>query len=154
MLDSVCLCTYQCRGLTRNPNSEKGEALRQRDVEVVTADLNDKNSLVKAFSGADGVFVLTNFFESFSVEVEAQQGKNQIDAAKEAGVSHVVLSTLEGVTKVVGDRMKKLKDGWVCAHFDSKDLITDYAKASGMNVTYLYTSTYVSRFCIEMFAAR
>jgi hypothetical protein len=78
-----------------------------------------------------------------SVEKEVQQGKNQIDAAKEAGVTHIVVSTLEGVTKVAGDRLKKIH-GWACAHFDSKDQITEYAKASGANVTYLYTSFYVS----------
>jgi hypothetical protein len=101
------------------------------------------SKLTNAYRGADGVFVLTDFYRKMSFDNEVEQGVNQIDAAREAGVRHVVLSTLEGVEKVVGERMKKV-GGHAVAHFDSKDKITDYAKDSGLNVTYLYTSFYVS----------
>lgn len=40
---------YKIRGLTRNPNSEKAQALAKRGVEVVRADINDEQSLVRAF---------------------------------------------------------------------------------------------------------
>jgi uncharacterized protein YbjT (DUF2867 family) len=41
--------TYQVRGVTRNVQSDKAVALRQRGVEVVTGDLNDQSSLTEAF---------------------------------------------------------------------------------------------------------
>ena len=41
---------YQVRAITRNINSDKAKALAARDgVEVTTADLNDEESLIKAF---------------------------------------------------------------------------------------------------------
>jgi hypothetical protein len=58
-------CFVFCRGLTRKTDSEKAEALRSKGVEVVAANLDDKASLVSAFTGADGIFVLTNFWEVF-----------------------------------------------------------------------------------------
>jgi uncharacterized protein YbjT (DUF2867 family) len=131
------------RAISRKLDSEKAQALRQKGVEVVRADLDDKGSLVNAFRGADGLYAVTDFWHKMSVEYEYKQGVNQIDAAREAGVRHIVLSTLEGVTRVVGDRMRKV-DGYAVPHFDSKDMVTGYAKASGCNVTYLYTSFYVS----------
>lgn len=41
--------SYRVRGLTRNPSSEKAKNLSLRGVEVVKADINDEESLVKAF---------------------------------------------------------------------------------------------------------
>lgn len=41
--------TYKVRAVTRNVNSEKAKALAARGVEVVTADINSEQSLVKAF---------------------------------------------------------------------------------------------------------
>jgi uncharacterized protein YbjT (DUF2867 family) len=40
---------YKIRALTRNPSSEKAKALIARGVEVVRADINDEQSLIKAF---------------------------------------------------------------------------------------------------------
>jgi uncharacterized protein YbjT (DUF2867 family) len=40
---------YKVRAVTRNTDSEKAKALASQGVEVVTADLNDEESLVKAF---------------------------------------------------------------------------------------------------------
>lgn len=40
---------YQVRAITRNPTSSKAQALRERGVEVVQADVNDGESLFKAF---------------------------------------------------------------------------------------------------------
>lgn len=41
--------SYSVRAVTRNPNTDKGRALAARGVEVVAADLDDYNSLLKAF---------------------------------------------------------------------------------------------------------
>lgn len=54
------------------------------------ADLNNKDSLVKAFKGSYAVFAVTNYWESLDMQVEIQQGKNIADAAKvrTTGYSH------------------------------------------------------------------
>jgi putative NADH-flavin reductase len=41
--------SYSIRGVTRNPSSEKAKLLASKGIEVVKADLNDEQSLVKAF---------------------------------------------------------------------------------------------------------
>jgi len=41
--------TYSVRAITRNTNSDKAKALAARGVEVVSADLNNELSLLKAF---------------------------------------------------------------------------------------------------------
>ena len=66
-----------------------------KGAEVVKADLDDVESLKKAFAGAYGVYCVTNFWEHFSGEKEKTQAKNIADAAKAAGVKHVIWSTLE-----------------------------------------------------------
>jgi uncharacterized protein YbjT (DUF2867 family) len=40
---------YKARAITRNINSDKAKALAARGVELATADLNDEQSLIKAF---------------------------------------------------------------------------------------------------------
>jgi uncharacterized protein YbjT (DUF2867 family) len=42
--------SYHVRGLTRKVDGEKAQALRARGVEIAYADLNDRKSLVQAFS--------------------------------------------------------------------------------------------------------
>jgi uncharacterized protein YbjT (DUF2867 family) len=41
--------SYQLRGTTRNPQSKSAQALTEKGVEMVTADLNDMKSLEVAF---------------------------------------------------------------------------------------------------------
>lgn len=40
---------YKVRAITRNVNSDKAKALASRGVEVVAADVNNEQSLTKAF---------------------------------------------------------------------------------------------------------
>ena len=69
--------------------------------EVVSGDLDSVESLKKAFAGAYGVFAVTNFWEHFSAEKEIQQAKNIAEAAKAAGVKHVIWSTLEDTRQLM-----------------------------------------------------
>ena len=89
------------RALTRDVNSDKAKALARLGVEVVAANLDDIESLKRAFAGAHGAFCLTNFWEHLSPEKEYAQVKTQAEAAKQAAVPHVVWSTLEDTRKWV-----------------------------------------------------
>jgi len=82
----------EVRCLTRRPDSEASKTFKQLGADVVKADFDDPASLKPVLKGCTGVFGVTNFWEAFLREYE--QGANLIDAASEAGVAHLVLSTL------------------------------------------------------------
>ena len=53
---------WKVRGISRNPASSAAKSLTQAGVEVVRADLDDKDSLLEAFTGANLIFANTDFF--------------------------------------------------------------------------------------------
>ena len=57
---------FAVRAITRDPNKDKARALAAKGAEVVKADLDDVESLKKAFAGAHGVYAVTNVWEHFS----------------------------------------------------------------------------------------
>jgi len=136
---------FSARALTRDPNSEKAQALAALGVEVVKADLDDEASLVDAFAGAYGAYCLTNFWEHFSPDKEIVQAGNLARAAKAAGVSHVVWSTLEDVRDFVplsDDRMPTLLEKYKVPHFDAKGESNHFFTDSGVPTTLFNTSFY------------
>src|SRR6185436_17154199 len=92
---------FAASAITRDVNKDKAKALKAAGAEVVSGDLDDVESLKKAFAGAYGVYAVTNFWEHFSAEKEKAQAKNIADAAKAAGVKHVIWSTLEDTRKLM-----------------------------------------------------
>src|SRR5690242_11669649 len=92
---------FTCRAITRDPRKDAARALADAGAEVVKADIDDVESLKKAFAGAHGAFCVTNFWEHLSGDREKAQAKNLADAAKSAGVQHVVWSTLEDTRKLM-----------------------------------------------------
>src|SRR5438876_7451137 len=134
---------FAARAITRDPNKDKAQALAAKGAEVVKADLDDVESLKKAFAGAYGVYAVTNFWEHFSGEKEKTQAKNIADAAKAAGVKHVIWSTLEDIRKFMkpdDKRMPMLQQKYRVPHFDAKAEAN--ALFSGLPTTYLVTSFY------------
>jgi uncharacterized protein YbjT (DUF2867 family) len=89
---------FKVRALTRNP--EKHPKLGD---EVVPADLNRPETLKAAFAGAHGVFLVTNAWEAGADE--SQQAIAAINAAKAAGVQHLVWSTLPNVETISGGKI-------------------------------------------------
>lgn len=137
---------FAVRALTRDKSSAKAKDLAQRGVEVVQGDLNDKQTLAKAFDGASGLFLVTDFARGAGAkgDVEVQQGKNAVDAAKQAGVSHIVWSSLEDVRKLPGvkDQLSEVEPGHIVSHFESKAEVTEYLKSTGVPYTELLTSIF------------
>jgi uncharacterized protein YbjT (DUF2867 family) len=80
---------WRVRALTRRPEQQAARELAELGAGVVRADMADQRSLVEAFRDAYGVYSVQNPMISGS-EGEIVQGKNVADAAKEAGVQHVV----------------------------------------------------------------
>ena len=140
---------FAVRAITRSAASEKAKKLEAMGVEVVEADVNDKDSLKKAFEGAWGVFGVTFFWEHFSGEKEQEQAKAIAEASKEAGVKHVIWSTLEDTRNwipLTDNRMPTLQGKYKVPHFDAKGAANQFFTDLGVPVTCLNTSFYWENF--------
>jgi uncharacterized protein YbjT (DUF2867 family) len=134
---------FACRAITRDPSKDKARALAARGADVVKADLDDLDSLTKAFAGAYGAYCVTNFWEHFSAEKETAQAKNLADACRAAGVKHVIWSTLEDTRELMAHhdtRMPMLQKHYRVPHFDGKAEADQHF--ADLPATYLVTSFY------------
>ena len=134
---------FAVRAITRDPGKDKAKALAAAGAEVVQADIDDVESLKKAFAGAHGVFGVTNFWEHFSAEKEKQQAQNIATAAKAAGVKHVIWSTLEDTRQFMAaddKRMPMLQDKYRVPHFDAKAEANSFFQ--DVPTTFLLTTFY------------
>jgi uncharacterized protein YbjT (DUF2867 family) len=140
---------FVVRALTRDVRSDKAKGLTALGVEVVAADLDDIESLQRAFSGCHGVFCLTNYWEHFSPEKEVAQARAMAQAAKHASVRHVVWSTLEDTRRWIpptDQRMPTLMGKYKVPHFDAKGEADAEFTKLGLPVTLLLTSFYWDNF--------
>jgi uncharacterized protein YbjT (DUF2867 family) len=140
---------FTVRAITRNPNSDKAKVLKDMGAEVVKADLDNYESLKKAFTDAHGVYAVTNFWEHFSPEKETAQAESIAKAAKEAKVQHVVWSTLEDTRKWIplnDNRMPTLMGKYKVPHLDGKGEADKFFTEQGVPTTNLLTSFYWENF--------
>jgi uncharacterized protein YbjT (DUF2867 family) len=136
---------FGVRALTRDPKSEKAKQLAKLGAEVVAANVDDPESLRRAFQGAHGAFCVTFFWDHFSAEREVTQAAAMAKAAKDADVRHVVWSTLEDTRKWVpvhDDRMPTLHGKYKVPHFDGKGEADRLFTDAGVPTTFLLTSFY------------
>ena len=140
---------FKARAITRNVDSDKAKALVDKGAEVVFGDLDDVESLKKAFAGAYGVFGVTNFWEHFSPEKEMAQAEAIAKAAKATNVKHVIWSSLDDTRKWIplsDNRMPTLKEKYKVPHFDAKGESNKYFTESGLPFTILNTVFYWENF--------
>ncbi|MDR5591970.1 NmrA/HSCARG family protein [Christiangramia sp. SM2212] len=140
---------FRVRAITRDAKSDNALKLKKLGAKIVEADLDDKASIIKAFDGAYGAYCMTNFWEHFSPEKEMQQAKNMAEAGKEAGLKHIIWSTLEDTRKWIpldDDRMPTLMGNYKVPHFDAKGEADEYFSNSGIPYTLLFTSFYWDNF--------
>ena len=116
---------YPVRGLTRNPDSERAQQLAGLGIDMVKGDFDDVDSLNSATQGVYGVFSVQNFWEH-GKQGEIRQGRNLADAAKRAGASHFVYTSVASADKNTG-----------IPHFDSKYEIEEYIKSIQLPYTVI-----------------
>src|SRR6201988_3240161 len=120
---------FKVRALTRNPDKHRDLA-----EQVVEADINKPETLKTAFEGIHGVFLVTNFQEAGSDELK--QATAAILAAKEAGVKHLIWSTLPNVEAISGGKFN-------VPHFTGKAKVDQVVKDSGFeNYTFVIAPFY------------
>ena len=140
---------FSALSLTRDVNSDKAKALAKLGAEVVAADVDDVESLKRAFEGAYGAYCVTFFWAHFSPEKELAEATNMAQAAKQAGIEHVIWSTLEDTRKWVplsDNRMPTLMGKYKVPHLDAKGEANQVFTDLGLPVTFLQTSFYWDNF--------
>jgi uncharacterized protein YbjT (DUF2867 family) len=140
---------FAVRAITRDASSDKAKALAAAGAEVVVGDVDDVESLTKAFQGAYGAYCVTFFWNHYSPETEFATASNMAKAAKAAGVQHVVWSTLEDTRNWVpldDDRMPTLQGKYKVPHFDAKGEADHVFTDLGVPTTFLYASFYWDNF--------
>jgi uncharacterized protein YbjT (DUF2867 family) len=108
---------FKVRALTRNP----AKHLQLAD-EVLVADLSRPETLKAAFAGAHGVFLVTNAWEAG--RDESKQALAAVKATREAGVQHLIWSTLPNVETITGGKI-------AVPHFTEKAKVDRSVSAAG-----------------------
>jgi len=136
---------FAVRAVTRDTNSEKAKELAAMGAEVVAGDVDDMQSMIRVLGGAYGAYFVTFFWSHYSPEKEMAEAKNMASAAKQAGLKHIIWSTLEDVRKYVplnDNRMPTLNEKYKVPHFDGKGESDHYFIDAGVPVTFMLASYY------------
>ena len=124
---------WRVRALSRDPASPAAKRLAERGVEVVKGDQENAASLDAAVAGAHGVFSIQL---SADFAAENRQARNLGEAAKRAGVAHIVATLAAGAG---------MEDSGL-ERFESKRSIADYLKALGIPLTILRPTGFMENF--------
>lgn len=118
---------WQVRALTRDLNKPAAQELKRLGAEILPGDMDSRADLDAAFKGAHGVFSVQNFWlPNVGFEGEIRQGKLAADAAKAAGIQHLVYSSVGAAHRGMGQK-----------HFESKWIIEQYIHALDIPHTIL-----------------
>jgi uncharacterized protein YbjT (DUF2867 family) len=126
---------WSVRALVRDPGSPAAQEVAGHGAALVAGDLNDRASLVRAMSGADGVFSVQTFMSPAGIGGEIRHGKAVADAAATAGVSHLVYSSVGGAERHSG-----------VPHFASKWTIEQHLRSTGVPATVLRPAFFMDNF--------
>src|SRR6266542_2153159 len=127
---------WKVRALTRDFNKPAAQELKVLGAEIVAGDMDNRAELDAAFQGAYGVFSVQNFWlPNVGFEGEIRQGKNVAEAAKAAGVQHLVYSSVGAAHRGMGQK-----------HFESKWIIEQYIHSLDIPYTILRPAFFMENF--------
>ena len=127
---------WKVRALTRDLNKPEARELKKLGAEIVPGDMEDRTQLDAAFAGAYGVFSVQNFWlPGVGFDGEVRQGKNVADAAKAAGVEHLVYSSVGAAHRGMGQK-----------HFESKWTIEQHIHSLDIPYTILRPVAFFENF--------
>jgi uncharacterized protein YbjT (DUF2867 family) len=121
--------------LTRDPDKPAARALVGLGAAVMKGDLDDPRSVRRAMEAVHGVFSVQTPYGPGGAERETRKGIAVADAAKDAGVEHLVYSSVGGAERNTG-----------IAHFESKYLIEKHLRAAGIPATILRPVFFMENF--------
>ncbi|MVM35644.1 NAD(P)H-binding protein [Spirosoma sp. HMF4905] len=125
---------YRVRGITRRTDSPEAMRLARQGVELIKLplDVGYQQDFVRAFRGSAGLFMMTPTIAPPATH-ELALGKQLADAAVEAGVEHVIFSSLENVEKITAGKK-------FAPHFTDKALIEQYIRTLPITSSFIYLS--------------
>jgi uncharacterized protein YbjT (DUF2867 family) len=127
---------WKVRALTRDVNKPAAQELASLGAQVVRADMENRAELDAAFKGAYGVFSVQNFWlPNIGFDGEIRQGKNVAEAAKAAGVQHLVYSSVGAAHRGMGQK-----------HFESKWIIEQHIHSLDIPFTILRPAAFFENF--------
>ncbi|MGW5382456.1 NmrA/HSCARG family protein [Nocardia sp. NPDC003963] len=123
VVDALLSRGVAVRAMVRDSGSPRAQRLGQRGVELGDGSLEDRAALAAAMANVAGVFAVTTPFEA-GVDAEIRQGRAIIGAAGDAGVAHLVFSSVASADQHTA-----------IPHFMSKAVIEQELTASGLPAT-------------------
>ncbi|HZA45017.1 MAG TPA: NmrA/HSCARG family protein [Rubrobacter sp.] len=114
---------HRVRAFVRRPDSPEAKELERLGAELTEGDLEEPSTIEGAARGMDAVFVVATPFEA-GMEAETRHGIAAADAAKTAGVGHLVYSSVANANKDTG-----------IPHFDSKREVEEHIEGLGIPYT-------------------
>ncbi|MQY05023.1 NmrA family NAD(P)-binding protein [Actinomadura macrotermitis] len=118
------------RALVRDPATGRARAVEALGAELVTGDLDDRDSVTAAARGARAVFsVQMPDTDRRAFEGEVAQGVNLIEAAKAAGVPQFVHTSVSGAGRHVD--WVKGRWAWMEPYYAAKTELQDRVRAAG-----------------------
>jgi len=108
---------HRVRAFVRRPNSPEAATLERLGAELAEGDFEEPSTIERAARGMDALFVVATPFEA-GMEAETRHGIAAADAAKTAGVSHLVYSSVADADKDTG-----------IPHFDSKRKVEEHIES-------------------------
>ncbi len=114
---------HRVRAFVRRPDSPEAEELERLGAELAEGDFEESSTIEEAARGMDAVFVVATPFEA-GMEAETRHGIAAADAAKAAGVSHLVYSSVANADKDTA-----------IPHFDSKRKVEEHIEDLGIPYT-------------------
>ena len=140
---------FAVRAVTRDVHSDKAKSLAKLGAEVVAANLDDADSLRRAFDGAYGAFCVTFFWAHFSPDLEIAQAHHMAHAAQAAHLKHVIWSTLEDSRQwspLSDTHIPILMRKYKVPHMDAKGEADQAFIEAGLPTTFLLTSFFWENF--------
>jgi NmrA-like family len=133
---------FSIRGISRDTVAAAAKTHLRDSITWSKANINDSNSLIKAFEGAHTVFGVTDFWQVLNAEGEAEMGKRIVEAAKTAGVKHLIWSTQLSASKISNGKYPHAE------HLDGKYAVSQYLEQTkgDMASTHLCLPVYMSNF--------
>ncbi|PQE06771.1 hscarg dehydrogenase protein [Rutstroemia sp. NJR-2017a BBW] len=136
---------YSIRGTTRDPSKPKAQEISKKGVEIVKADIDDPESLKKAFEGAHVIFANTvTVYDGHAYEHEVNHGRALADAAVAAKVPYYIYSTLPNAGKISGGKLKNM------GHFDGKEEVEEYIRTLPIKSAFFSPGSFMSNFGATM----
>jgi uncharacterized protein YbjT (DUF2867 family) len=112
---------FTVRAVTRDKNEDKAKELSGKGVEIVECNVvtATEAELKAVLKDSYAAFLVTDYWDEHAIGKEEEIGKRLVDAAKAAGVKHLLWSGLDNVKKVS-------KGKWEVPMFSQKAVISDY----------------------------